>query len=98
MSKFKSSTEECPPAGVRERLGAPFRAVRFDGSPHVGHLRYHRHQYTQVRAVRWEIMLLYYVCTVQSVSKKKGDLVEIATIPLKSLRNGKSLDVLENSA
>jgi len=33
--------------GVRERLGAPFRAVRFDGSPHVGHLRYHRHQYTQ---------------------------------------------------
>ena len=30
--------------------------------------------------------------------KKKGDLVEIATIPLKSLRNGKSLDVLENSA
>ena len=53
MSKFKNSTEKFPDAGVRERLGAPFRAVRFDGSPHVGHLRYHRHQYTQVCAVRW---------------------------------------------
>ena len=53
MSKFKNSTEKFPDAGVRERLGAPFRAVRFDGSPHVGHLRYHRHQYTQVRAVSW---------------------------------------------
>ena len=53
MLKFKTSTEEFSHQGVRERLGAPFRAVRFDGSPHVGHLRYHRHQYTQVSAVRW---------------------------------------------
>ena len=53
MSKFKNSTEKFPDAGVRERLGAPFRAVRFDGSPHVGHLRYHRHQYTQVCAVHY---------------------------------------------
>ena len=32
---------------IRSRVGSPFKAVKFTGSPHVGHLRYNKQKYTE---------------------------------------------------
>lgn len=32
---------------LRYKIGSPFRAVKFHGSPHVAHLRYHQKQYSE---------------------------------------------------
>ena len=32
---------------IRSRVGSPFKAVKFHGSPHVGHLRYNKQKYTE---------------------------------------------------
>jgi len=32
---------------LRENMGAPYRAVKFEGSPHVAHLRNHKKAYTE---------------------------------------------------
>ena len=32
---------------LRQKVGAPFRAVKFEGSPHVAHLRNHNKMYTE---------------------------------------------------
>ena len=32
---------------LRRKVGSPFKAVKFNGSPHVGHLRYHKKKYTE---------------------------------------------------
>ena len=31
---------------LRSKVVSPFKAVKFNGSPHVGHLRYNKQQYT----------------------------------------------------